>query len=147
MRRPRLFLNSLCAVVLGCALGSFASADAPAYRVIVNPKNPYAAVERRFLAQAFLKKATQWFDGELIRPVDLSADAVARRHFTEDVLERSVSAVKSYWQQVIFSGRGVPPPELESDEAVIRYVLRYPGAVGYVSAAADVHAVKVLLIK
>jgi hypothetical protein len=58
-----------------------------------------------------------------------------------------VQAVKSYWQQVIFSGRGVPPPELESDEAVIRYVLRFPGAVGYVSGTADVRGVKVLAVR
>jgi hypothetical protein len=60
---------------------------------------------------------------------------------------RSVAAVKSYWQQVIFSGRGVPPPELESDEAVIRHVTRSPGAVGYVSGAANVRGVRVVSVR
>jgi hypothetical protein len=136
-------------LLAGCALGgaALARAEGPAYRVIVNPKNVTPAVERRFLAQVFLRKATQWDDGEVIRPVDLPADAPARRRFAEDVLDRSVAAVKSYWQQVIFSGRGVPPPELDSDEAVLRYVLRHAGAVGYVSGNADVRAVKVLVVR
>jgi len=135
--------------LLSCLLGTRPGvrAEATAYRVIVNPKNAQSAVDRRFLAQAFLKRATAWPDGEVIRPVDLPADSGVRRRFTEDVLERTVPAVKSYWQQVIFSGRGVPPPEQDSDEAVIRYVLRNPGAVGYVSAGADVHAVKVLGVR
>jgi hypothetical protein len=136
-------------LLAGCALGAaaLARAEAPAYRVIVNPKNGATEVERRFLAQAFLRKATQWDDGEVIRPVDLPATAPARRRFVEEVLDRSVAAVKSYWQQVIFSGRGVPPPELDSDEAVVHYVLRHVGAVGYVSGNADVRAVKVLAVR
>jgi hypothetical protein len=146
MIRRRPFTKLL---LLGCLLGAAASARAevPAYRVIVNPRNAQTSVERRFLAQAFLRKATQWDDGEVIRPVDLAADAPARRRFAEDVLERSVAAVKSYWQQVIFSGRGVPPPELESDEEVLRYVQKHVGAVGYVSGSADVHSVKVLVVR
>ena len=49
--------------------------------------------------------------------------------------------------QAIFSGRGVPPPELDSDEAVIRFVLKYPGAIGYVSAGADIGAAKPLHVR
>jgi hypothetical protein len=146
MTHRRAFAKLL---LLGSALGAaaLAHAEAPVYRVIVNPRNPSGSIERRFLAQAFLRKASQWDDGEVIRPVDLASDAPARRRFVEDVLERSVAAVKSYWQQVIFSGRGVPPPELDSDEAVLRYVQKYTGAVGYVSGSADVRSVKVLVVR
>jgi len=92
-------------------------------------------VDRKFLADAFLKKTTRWDDGELIRPVDQVPDSPVRRKFSEDVVKRSVAAVRSYWQQVIFTGRGVPPPEVGGDDEVVRYVLKYSGAVGYVSEA------------
>ena len=59
-----------------------------------------------------------------------------RRIFSERVLKRSVAAVRNYWQQRIFSGRDVPPPEVEGDEAVVAYVAEHPGAVGYVSLGA-----------
>jgi hypothetical protein len=55
--------------------------------------------------------------------------------------------VKSYWQQLIFSGRGVPPPELDTEEEVIRYVGRHPGALGYVSSYGEVGGVKVVIVK
>lgn len=120
---------------------------APGYRVIAHPDNPSSSVERTFLADAFLKKTTRWRHGETIRPVDLTADAPARRRFSDDVLNRSVATVRSYWQQLIFSGRGVPPPELDGDADVLRYVRKYPGAVGYVSGSANVAAVKVLTVR
>jgi hypothetical protein len=119
----------------------------PAYRVVVNARNPLSSVDRRFLSQAMLKKVTHWDHGEPIRPVDQGADSPTRRRFSSDVHNRSVAAIRNYWQQVIFSGRGVPPPELENDEAVVRFVARHPGAVGYVSGAADVAMVKVLLVR
>jgi hypothetical protein len=50
-------------------------------------------------------------------------------------------------QQRIFAGRGLPPPELESDEAVLRYVRSRPGAVGYVSERAELGGVKVLGVR
>ncbi|HEY5957416.1 MAG TPA: hypothetical protein VIV60_12710 [Polyangiaceae bacterium] len=114
--------------------------------VIVDPDNRTTSVRRQFLAQAFLKNISRWDDGNPIRPVDQRADTSVRRRFSETVLERSVEAVKSYWQQRIFSGRGVPPPELESDEAVVRYVLQHPGALGYVSRATALGRTKIVIV-
>jgi len=144
----RLFLCSsiVAALAVAAALDSRA-AGPPAFRVIVNPQNPITVVERRFLADAFLKKTTRWAHDEVIRPADLWPDAPARHAFSDDLLKRSVAAVKNYWQQQVFSGRDVPPPELDSDQEMIKYVLRYPGAVGYVSGTANVADAKILTVK
>lgn len=128
----------LAAAVLVLAMVAAAwhgSAGASAgYLVIVHPDNPVSRLDRRFVREAFLKKAVSWSNGRTICPVDLDERAPARRRFSDQVLNRSVEAVKSYWQQLIFSGRGVPPPELASDADVVQYVLRHPGALGYVEA-------------
>jgi hypothetical protein len=126
---------------------ALAQSTPPAYRIITHPSNPDTSVERRFLAQAFLKKASTWSDGEPIRPVDLLAGSPVRRRFSEEVLERPVAAVRSYWQQMIFSGRGLPPPELDNDEAVVGYVSKHPGAIGYVSGTADVRSTRVIVVR
>jgi ABC-type phosphate transport system substrate-binding protein len=148
-RRLWAALGLLLAVRL-CSLG-WSRAEAqpapPPYRVITHPANVDTTVERKFLAQAFLKRTSTWSDGETIHPVDLPGASPTRRHFSEDVLERPVAAVRSYWQQLIFSGRGLPPPELDSDEAVLRYVSKHPGAVGYVSGTIDVRNAKVLNVR
>jgi ABC-type phosphate transport system substrate-binding protein len=117
------------------------------YRVIVHPSNPATNIERRELADMFLKKVRSWSHGERVAPADLPSSSSLREKFATMVLNRTVSAVKSYWQQQIFSGRGLPPPELDSEEAVVQYVLKNPGAVAYVSTKADIGAAKVLVIR
>jgi hypothetical protein len=62
-------------------------------------------------------------------------------------LNRSVTAVRSYWQQVIFAGRDVPPPELPGDARVLEYVRQHSGGVGYVSVTADTAGAKVLAVR
>jgi len=140
--RRRLTLVLLAGAVL-CAWP--ARGGDPDFKIVVHPERP-AQVERAFLVDAFLKNVTRWPDDETIRPVDQRPDSPTRRKFSESVLKRSVPAVKTYWQQRIFSGRGVPPPELDSDEAVVRYVESHPGAVGYVSGGAAVGKAKVASI-
>jgi hypothetical protein len=117
------------------------------FRVLVHPDNPAGPATREFLADAFFKSTTRWSDGETIRPVDLKPNSSTRASFSSAVLRRSIAAVRSYWQQRIFSGRDVPPPELDSEEAVVSYVLEHRGAVGYVSGATKVRGAKVVFSK
>ena len=127
--------------------GASASAPPPGFQIVAHPENPASVLGREFLAAAFLEKATRWPDGKSIDAVDLRFGNAVRRRFSERVLRRSVFAVRSYWQQRIFSGRGVPPPQLDSDDAVLRYVRARRGAIGYVSQAAATSGVKVIGVR
>jgi hypothetical protein len=142
----RRALLDLLAVATSLVWTAPAAGDAPPrFIVIAHPGVP--VVDQKFVADAFLKKITRWPSGDPIRAVDLRFDAPARASFSDLVLRRSVFAVRNYWQQRIFTGRGVPPPELESDDAVLRHVRTHPGAVGYVSASASISAVQVLTLR
>ena len=138
---------ALVAAVLAIGGSLHARPAAQDYEMIVAAGRPDAAVDRLFLGDAFLKKVTTWPDGELIRPVDQPVGSATRRAFTEDVLRRSVEAVKSYWQRRIFAGRDVPPPELDGDDDVVAYVAKHPGAVGYVVPGTVLRGAKVLAVK
>lgn len=144
--RALLLFGGLTFAILALP-SAVAGESTPAYEVIVNPGNPSTSVDRQFLADVFLKKTTEWPNGELIRPVDLPPNSPVRRHFSEDVMRRTVSEVKVFWQQRIFSGRGVPPPELDNDEEVVTYVLKHGGAVGYVSGRAAIGTAKVVSVQ
>jgi ABC-type phosphate transport system substrate-binding protein len=140
----RRVLLTIAAVLAAAPL---AAEEKPAYRVIVNPANPATELDRKLVADAFLKKVSRWPNNELIRPVDLGSDDAVRERFTAEVLGRSVSAIKNYWQQLIFSGRGVPPPEVDSDDAVVKYVLKHKAAIGYVSPGADVGEARAVTVR
>jgi hypothetical protein len=145
----RLVVCAALGVVLGIGLGARASAESPSseFVVVVNRQNAATSVSREFLADAFLKKASHWDGGETIRSVDQRADSSARNAFSSSVLKRTVRAVRNYWQQRIFSGGDLPPPELDSDDAVVGYVARYRGGVGYVSRSANLGDTKVVAVQ
>jgi hypothetical protein len=136
-----------CVALLAGTLGSAQpEAERSHFKIIVHPSNPRVSIDRNFLAHAYLKKVANWPHGELIRPVDQQRDSPIRLRFTQTVLERSPVAVRNYWQQIIFSGRGVPPPEVESDAVVVAFVQRHPGALGYVAAGADLQGTKPITV-
>jgi ABC-type phosphate transport system substrate-binding protein len=117
------------------------------YKVIVNASNPVTWVKKSELAAMFLKKADSWPTGALVVPVDQPERAAVRQSFSRDVIGKPPAAVKSYWNQLVFSGRSVPPPEKLTDDEVINFVKNTPSAVGYISATTKSKGVKVLVVR
>ena len=122
-----------------------ATPSADGYKVVVNRANPLTSLDRREVSALFLRRSTRWDDGTPVLPADGPASP-ARESFSKDVHGKKTAAVRSYWLQIIFSGRGVPPPEKSSDSEVIAYVETHPGAIGYVSTGAAIDDVKVLKV-
>jgi ABC-type phosphate transport system substrate-binding protein len=137
------------AIVIALVVGFSVATPAaqPSFAVIVHGKNRARALDKVTVADAFLKKRTQWSDESVILPVDLPRSSAVRRQFSEGVLGRSVESVRTYWNRQVFSGRSVPPPELESDDAVIQYVSKNPGAIGYISANANLKDANVKIVE
>jgi ABC-type phosphate transport system substrate-binding protein len=124
-----------------------AHAEEAGFQVIVNTANNLDTIDQKFLAEAFLKKKTYWPDMRVIQVVDLESSSQVRRLFSEQILDRPVSAVRNYWQQILFSGRGVPPPEFKTEQEALNFVASHANAIGYVSNFADLHLVKVLKVQ
>lgn len=140
MRRTT-FLAALLATLL-----ALPAAAADAFKVVANGSVPVRALSRRALSDLFMKKSTTWEGGAAVVPVD-NATAAVREEFSRSVHGKPSAAVKSYWNQQIFSGRSLPPLEKASDADVLAYVKATAGAVGYVSSTADTSAVKVITIE
>ena len=134
-------------VVALLLLGSAAAARAQGYKVVVNATNPTSKLSRQEVAALFLKKVDKWSSGAAAVPIDLVEGTPAREAFTRQVLGKSPASVRAYWNQMVFSGRNVPPPEKPSDAEVLAYVKATPGAIGYISAAADAKDVKVVVVE
>ena len=122
------------------------AADPIAYQVIVHSTNPTTTLTKRQASRLFQKKTKTWDHGPKVVPVDQKRSSRTRRSFSTHVMGKSVSAMKSYWQQQIFSGRGVPTKNKSNDAAVVVYVSSNPGAIGYVSIDADVGKARVVAI-
>jgi ABC-type phosphate transport system substrate-binding protein len=135
----------IMAVALGAAHSAFAGDER--FIVIVHHDNAVTEVDRDFLRDAYLKKATDWSHGETIRPVDLSGRFGVRDVFTREVLRKTAAQLRSYWNQQIFSGKGIPPVEADSITEMIDYVAANPGAIGYLPAGTAPGRAKVVGVK
>jgi ABC-type phosphate transport system substrate-binding protein len=133
--------------LLALPAGPVSAGEAEGYQLVVNASNPSTVLSRTQVSAMFLRKVTRWDHGGQVLPVDLSPNSPVREIFTKDVHAKTVAAVRGYWTQLVFSGRGVPLPEKSSDTAVIAFVRSNPGAVGYVSLKASVTDVKVVRVE
>ena len=138
MRRFQNLLATLVLVAVATFAGVTTPAEAqdPSYRVIVHASNPASEISKSELARIFLKKRTTWDSGKQVVVVDQAERSSTRARFSMAVLGKDVPTMKSYWQQSLFSGRGVPPVEQGSDGQVAAFVAANETAIGYVSAAA-----------
>ena len=117
------------------------------FKVVANEANVSTTISKQELSDIFMKKTGAWSNGQPVLPVDLAANSSTRHGFSKVIFGRDANAIKTYWQRQIFSGKGVPPPEMGSDEAVLAFVRDRPGAIGYVSSDTDIGSgVKVLEI-
>jgi len=133
MQRSGLSLLIAILIVLS---GPAAAQRTAGFQVVVNAANPVSQLSRDELSSLFLKKSTRWEDGSAIHPVDLPNDSPIREVFSRQIHGRSVASIAAYWQQQIFSGRGVPPPEKNTEAEAAAFVRADPGAIGYLSAGA-----------
>jgi ABC-type phosphate transport system substrate-binding protein len=138
MRAPHVLLAAL-------ALAAALPAGADDFKVVVHPGNPFGELTTAELSRLFLKKTIRWPEGRPVQPVEPAVPSL-RERFALTVHGKSLDAVKAYWNQLIFSGRDVPPLEKPDDAGVLAYVRANPGAVGYVSPGAALTGVKVLLV-
>jgi len=116
------------------------------YKIIVNNSNSVSSLSKTEISKMLLQKTRKWNNGQTVEPVDLTSKSELRKAFTDDVHGKSVNAIKSYWQQYVFAGKGTPPPEKSSDAEVIEYVQSHTGAIGYVSSDTNASGVKVISI-
>ena len=140
-RRGLFLLAGSLSVFAG---GPAAISAEPRYWIVVHPDNPSDTMRRDEVSRLFLKKMTRWADGRAAAPVDLVESAPAREAFSRDIHRRSASAIKKYWQQMVFSGESAPPPEVATEEDVLAMVRSDPAAIGYVSDEVVLHGVKIV---
>lgn len=134
----------LSVMVLAMAISAFASAAD--FKVIVNDSVPVTSLTKKAVSDLFLKKTTKWEGGSPVFPVDQLESTVVRQGFSKSVHGKAVAAIKSHWNQQIFSGREVPPVEKRSDAEVVSFVRSTPGAIGYVAEGAATSGVRVVTV-
>ena len=111
--------------------------------VIANPHVPVTSLTQDELSDIYLLITNTWDNGSKIIPVNRETGSNARSVFSARVLRQQPSSLGAYWDKLRYKGL-TPPLVQESDHAVLAFVQKVPGAIGYVSASMDLKNVKIL---
>ena len=133
-------------LVLSLAMTLSLAAHAASWKLVANNSVSTTTLSKKQVGDLFLKKTAKWDSGAAVVPVDQIDASTAREAFSKAVHGKTAAAVKSYWNQQIFSGRDVPPVEKRTDNEVLSFVRSTPGAIGYVSDGAPTDGVHVIAV-
>lgn len=85
-------------------------------------------------ARMLYKGRTKKLNGSIkIVLVDLPTTSILREDFYNMLLGKSISQMNGYWASLSFSGKGVPPEELNSDDIkdIIEWLNKNPNGIAY----------------
>ncbi|KMM74258.1 ABC-type phosphate transport system, periplasmic component [Xanthomonas sp. NCPPB 1128] len=112
--------------------------------VVMSSKSPVDSLSKDQVSQIFLAKSNSLPGGAQATPIDQDEGAKAREEFYKKVTGRDAAQLKSYWSQLMFTGKAQRPKHVAGDDAVKKAVAASPGAIGYIDAGAQDASVKVV---
>lgn len=134
----KTFSKSVIAAALGC---SFTFSSVAEVVLVVHPSND-AALTPKTVQRIFLGKTNKFPGGKEALPINQAPGSAVRNSFDSDTLGRNSSQVSAYWSKLVFTGKGIPPKEVDNDAAVIEIIAANQNAVGYVDSSSVTDAVK-----
>jgi len=111
--------------------------------IIASPSVPVSTLTHEQITEIYLLKNLSWADGGRIIPVNRETSSETRARFNSTVLKQDNAELSAYWNQMHFKGR-MPPVIQESDQAMVAFVQKVPGAIGYVAASTPVGTAKII---
>lgn len=139
--KPQRVLFIAVVFILFAALGAIASD----VKIIGNASVKADSISASEIKSVFLMQRRTLKDGSAVVPV-LEKSGETHEAFLRQYLERGSEEIRTYYQGLVFTGKGSMPKELNSDAEVVAYVSKTKGAIGYVSGSASTEGVKVLAV-
>ena len=129
----RLILSSLLALTLLFAPGAFAAFASERIIIVTHSDNTGVRLSREQIRSLFMGASV----GRDLQPVALPPGNRTRSLFNIKIVGLSDSRVQSYWAQMKFTGRRPPPQIVNSEKAMVQYLLDTPDSIGYLTADTD----------
>lgn len=100
--------------------------------VVVNSALPFDELSLRELRAIYTMKQRRWDSGESITVFVLPETTTAHKEFCKKILGVFPRQLRSVWYRSVYTGTGVAPIEVETEEELIEQVSQTNGAIGYV---------------
>lgn len=97
--------------------------------IVVHPDSGVDSMVQNDVVNVFMGRYQKLPSGITAFPVDLSPQ---RGAFYQQLVNKTLPEINSYWARLVFSGRASPPRQVQDDTEVIEIVSDNRGAIGYV---------------
>ena len=131
---------TLFVIAMACAVADSIAADG----VVVIGHPNLTGLDAPTLEKVYTGKVIE-VNGVPVTAVNASSGSGVRSRFLHAYLKQDEDKYTAYWIVRRYIGKGAPPRELATSEAVIAFVKTTPGAIGYVDEAEVPAGVTVLL--
>lgn len=137
----RGLLRSLFAMLAVAATGAAAAAgpaaaSAPAdIKVLTSPDLHAPKLDRQTLRAIFLMRVRQWPDGTPVRVFVLPGDDPVHDRFARELLGAYPYVLERNWDRLVFTGTGLAPEVVRTEQEMRQKVQNTRGAIGYALAA------------
>lgn len=139
---PPILRSLLILIALGFSAAQISAADAV---FVTNPSGP-DSISSETVRNILLGNKTRWDSGGTIKLAVLS-EGTTHESVIQEFTARSADQFNKYWKKQVFTGKGIAPDAFKTDEELIEFVARTPGAFGYVSPNANATGVKIMSVQ
>ena len=113
--------------------------------IIVHPSNN-DHIDDKMIKSMFLGKSKTFSNGAVIKAFNQEDGNITRDEFEQKVLNKSQAQIKAYWSKLVFTGKGIPPEKVNSDQEMVQVVASEAHAIGYVDADSVTDSVRIIKI-
>jgi hypothetical protein len=124
---------ALSAWAAAAAAAAAAPSGEPKIEVITSPEHRQQAGDPVLVRGLFTLRVTHWPDGAPVQVFVLPDDSPVHRLFCREWLGTYPYVLRTLWNRKVFTGTGLAPTLVDSEDEMRRRVLAARGAIGYVS--------------
>jgi ABC-type phosphate transport system substrate-binding protein len=104
-----------------------------ATEVVVNKSVPAADYSKVDIRAIFTMQKRFWLNNKQIKVYTLSDSSPLHKDFVKNILNMFPHQIRLVWDRMTFSGTGIAPIELDSEQEMMDKIANTPDSIGYLS--------------
>lgn len=119
---------------------------ARAQEIVVNSSVKIDEISKADLHNIFTGTSSNYKDGSRAVPVQLKSGPI-HEAFLKTYVGKNDVAFRAVWNVLVFPGQATMPKSFDTEAALLDYIAKIPGAIGYVGSSTDPGKAKTLVVK
>jgi hypothetical protein len=138
-------MRHLTFILVALSALAFAPAARADYYVVVGEASPAMQLSQKDVLHLFMGRSRAFPNGNPASAHDLASSA-QREGFYRALSGMSLAQVTSYWARLTFSGRSLPPVQLEDEAAMVAKLRTDPAAIGWLPTPPVAKGLRTVLV-